>query len=504
MPIHDTYHLAAKALGELRLSDEKGEWTFTHVLRHQRTEGGSTFYLYLSLRPLARKQPAAGETIRSDSVVLYDREDLNKLKERIRECLKYTPVPHTMWQIWTRFKALQAAYEEEDSAYAGMDQDEAKRTLARLHARAIERYSSGEVLNPRSPVQEKYLTTEEHAEAVEAQKVMNGHSFVARADRFGQNGHLSMFGQALQADIEKMQADRDREQRITLERQLREKLEHDVPFRSLVAHALAASQEIRAGSLDTELAHRLFGYTQQLEAYQRVYRQYDELIRSYGLGAYEARRLVQLGRSYQESGELLPVVQAPYERREGQFYFGDIIHDGERVFEVQRVGRQFVYLNKNRRMKKQQLAHFEPADPIAAPQDLNGFLFNEGIRYHNLKWIPNAQHMPIFQVVRLLAEHFQTFHKLIGLLRRKAERLEAAGERHAILVMVKVAQIMNLKEQMVGYRRYAHMDWQRAAYVTAKEELTQRIEELKSVYAKYDMRIPCEADEIIDPVAMSE
>jgi|GEM_PF-5963472 len=334
-------------------TDTKGEWRINHVGRQQL----NSFYTYLSFQPHPDGKLKGNPYGESGHIYFHREVTIQSFKARIKSRTGYTPMKEVLVKLYTYAMQLCEAYFEEDQYFASQDKDDALLEMNRLFDVAIERYRSGDILNPHSRCPfERYLTKGEIETIIDTQKTINGHAF-QEVDHGYLTGHLKQFKKRLADTI--AYEERKREQR-ELEQQRHghlHLLEVDVEFRKLVAHAIAAAQVKQSSSVDHELAQRLFGYTQSLDQYREIFSQYTQLLQQYGIPSYAGKRLVEVGRSYLAKGGMLPVVAPRYERQVGKFYYADRVQMGDRVRYVNRVGRKYLYLDGGSRVTLQTAKH---------------------------------------------------------------------------------------------------------------------------------------------------
>jgi len=394
-------------IGEETFSDAKGTWTIGHVGRARYLpECRHHYTVSIRFRPNLCRLPKASPWGETGSVFMRGCEDAETMKRRIKDAIGYTPSCDVMQHLWRHFVALRDAYEAEDGFYASQDREKSRQLLNDLEDLAVSRFERGEEARPprhrfdvNRPPKLVYLTEMEYRQAVEAQKVLNGHAYVEPFSPIGRSGHLTEFNERIQRRIEAIQRRRDLAEKEEKRRRLRGLLDTDPQFRRLVANAMSAAKESRAGSTEYELAYRYFGYASSLDEYRKINRQFSELMARYGLETYDAGLLVSLGREYLADGEMLPAPAAPYERPEGYFY-QDWICAGNRFYQVTRVGRLYVYVAGDRLLKSEVRPFIWKEPPEV--NSLEAAIYDHLVWLHNAKFVPYAYERDPADVVKVL------------------------------------------------------------------------------------------------------
>lgn len=376
--------------------DQKGTWTMGVVVRTKYHEDRDHLYS-LEMRFLANpiRCPKADRHQVTSRLTLY-RSFEPSLKRAIKGAFGYTPDVRVLRDIWKNFNFHCDQILNEDAAYQNACKEPARATLEQLQLLAVERFKQGERQPQKGRALDLYLTKAELKEATEAQKILNGHAHV-EYDSFG-SGHLHKFNRRVEAEIDQIQKARELQVREDREQRLMALLDVDVDFRRLVAHALAAANEVRAGALGVELANRLFGYARSLADMQATFPVLKTLMGKYSLDAYEGSYLLYLGQKYLDAGGMLPVVQPEHQREEGRFYYDDWIHIGVEVAQVTRVGTRYVYTNKGR-YEKRKARHFEQVTFIPSPDNLATAVMNERLHLHRCRLIPDAHRKPFWEII---------------------------------------------------------------------------------------------------------
>jgi len=394
-------------LGERTVVDSKGSWTISHVCRNRYIpECRHHYTVSIQFKPNLLRIPKASPWGVTGGIFMRGCEDIEMMKRRIKDYVGYTPSADVLDAFWTHFTVLRDAYEAEDAFYAAQDRENADRLLMELENLAVLRFEKGEEkqapkhrFDRNRPPMDVYLTEGEYRLAVEAQKVLNGHAYVEPYSVFGRSGHLADFNERIQTRIDEIKRSREIEARQEKRKRLRGLLDTDPEFRRLVANAMAAAKESRAGKTEYELAFRYFGYVSSLEEYRKVYSQFSELMKQFGLETYETDLLVSLGREYLAEGEMLPVPVAPFERPEGIFY-QDWICTENRFYQVDRVGRLYVYVAGDRFLKREVRPFVWMESP--AVDSLESAIFDHLVWLHNTKFIPYAYELAPAEAVKKL------------------------------------------------------------------------------------------------------
>ncbi len=475
----DAYKCVYEAIGEETFTDRKGAWTAEAVIRktHSDREDVYDFYVRFKADPKAAPKAACPFSHKTLRVFLRSTEGIEQLKHRIRSEAGYTPATATVTKLWDHFWKLHEAYREEDRAYAEADKAAAAAVLDALFEKAVARANAGECFVSEDRLHysrlaiERYLTREEQDEAQEAQKVLNGHAHVEYMSQYGRSGHLVAFNQRIEEEVERLNKIRERVAYQDREQKLMGMLESDVPFRKLVAHAVAASKVRRSKHVEYELAQRLFGYVRNLDEYRKIYRMIDETLRTFELASYEASKLVELGRQYLKEGGMLPAVTAPFERDPNKHYFGDIVHNGRAFYEVAKAGQQYIYLSGGQRLEKKDVFAFEPADPIEQPQTFADFLYNEGVRMHNIQLLPQAYLLSVSELARRLWVQTHRPRELLRIYQTKQEKETAPQKKAAYQRILDELRMIQLGEQIDSLKGLATVGAYKEVYAKASGEL---------------------------------
>lgn len=396
--------------GDVSFRDRKGVWTLGHLIRNKIDSYAHTQYtLYVYFHADLKCLPKADPGPISSFIYVNDNTTPEQLKGRIRGALGYTPEKRTVEDMFSQFTRLRLAYEEEDRYYSSQNKDEAKAILDNILAAAFRRIELQQITpfskyssNRRLPY-EKYLLKDEIAAAVEAQKVLNGHSFEEPLSIIQRTGHLADLNQKIDEKEEEVRRHIKQETDRALTAQLLELLDTDVELRKLVSLVLECYREIRTGDYKIEVGHRLFGYTSDLDEYRdKVCAPLKELLSRYRLPEYDMFKLLSIGDLYIQDGGILPPHNAPFERLPGCFYYGDRVCYGDSTYKVQSVGRIYVYLEKIGKTLKSKVRHLERANYIVDPVTVEDFIFNELARLNNNGLVPEAHLKTIHEAVHIL------------------------------------------------------------------------------------------------------
>lgn len=417
---HNAVDETHKELGEQKITDRKGTWTFHHVSRskHDDRDGRHEYSFYVSHEKLPGMTGEGWGMV--GGIPMYQDDDIEKLKSRIKGRSGYTPDKATLEAMMEHFNKLKDAYAEQDQHYRDSDKEPHKKTVEELYQTALERAKKGEepgteetpYRRSNNKDHEKYLTKAEQEKLREAQKHIRGnsqHDYSADSYNNKVEDYLKTLGgfsarlwhERVQHE-KKLEAERkDKERKDRLAR-----LDTDVDFRKLAAHALDASKEKRSGDSAVELAHRLFGYTQSGEAHREKYGKLRELMEKNGMGGniFDAGELVSLAKEYEKNGGTLPAVTAPHERQAGKLYYGDRVTNGWGASKVSKVGQKYVHVDSgsDREWKKEDTTHHILADKNADASTAEEHAENVMKIFHNHGDVIHGHHMTLESAVRIL------------------------------------------------------------------------------------------------------
>ncbi|MDQ6422623.1 hypothetical protein RB620_24630 [Paenibacillus sp. LHD-117] len=332
---------------ELVLSDRKGVWETSGLFRTKRN-GRLEYQTRLEFKPNA----AAGLQIKSE-IYAYPYYEPDRFKRYIKSAIGYTPSVAVLTEMIQYLETRKDAYLEEDRFYAVQSKEEAKCEIEKIFQDAFSRFSSNRSFEThardlKQKTFEQLVSKEEAVKLREAYKVLNSSSYVDDTD-------LEPFRKRLMDAVCEAKKARELNDERERNKWLMESMEHDVQLRRLVSHALgenATKKEVGYWGNSTELGYRLFGYAQNLTDKRKVVGQLDALFQEYRLKTYEANVLVKIGKEYVLKGGQLPIVEAPYERRQGEYYYGDTVYLNGKGRDVEQVGRIYLYLSGGFRVSK--------------------------------------------------------------------------------------------------------------------------------------------------------
>lgn len=463
---------------------KKGSWRIYHI-RRELAAAHFRYIIRMQFSPSKDRLPKAAR----EGTILFDfyafgGENVQLLKRKIKSCSGYTPEDHVLEEIKQNIDKLLEAYQEEDTYYSSLCTSEASRVLNQLFELGLARYKRGEIFPPYSEryarsqlAIDKVLSPVEIEQANEAQKVINGHSHIEPRTYQTRTGHLSSLNERLETAMDMWDREQKRLAEETRRAELLGALETDVRLRKLVAVCMDVEKEIRTSRQEVEGAHRMFGYTFNLEDYRAVFREFDKLMKEYGLDTYQVRELQEIGRKYITSGGMLPPSTTPYERVEGKFYYADRVHNGFDTFEVKSVGRKYLYTNKGRFLKSS-LRHFVTVLPNPDPRSIQDYISNELISLHRSTTVPDAHFKALEEVIVSLSKQLK-----FRIERRYEYLLEKAGppeEHKAISIFRNALNYMNLKERASLLKSLAAFSNQ-----PSTEPLLKQIEEMEQELMPY-------------------
>ncbi|BFH18266.1 hypothetical protein J6TS7_53420 [Paenibacillus dendritiformis] len=349
----DAHNQEYQLMGEKTFLDWKGKWKISHVSRTARDRYSICLFFWPNSKAGLKETWFSG-----GSVFSKDDTGINEFKKYIKNNTRYTPTKNVLNQLYEHFDLLRNAYLEEDYFYASQDKSKAIEALEGYFQMALQRYIQKEILpklyrSHRQTNYEKYLTPEEQKGVTEAFKILNGHAYVEPDDTgYWGKGHTRDFRRKLDDEIQKLEDKRKEEEYQVKRKRHMSLLDTDTDFRRFVAHAMAAAKEKRSRD-EVELAHRLYGYTKDLDAYRKVYQQLSQMMKKFGLETFHARYLVELGYEYITNGGMLPVVAPEHERNKEDLYFDDYVTYGQLHRRVTRVGRKYIYVDGGYRWEKE-------------------------------------------------------------------------------------------------------------------------------------------------------
>ncbi|MEN1990295.1 hypothetical protein [Paenibacillus hubeiensis] len=465
--------------------DRKGTWRPGHLTRTIHTPGAEPKYiLSLWFTPNLKVLPKvkySGEMVYN--VHYVEGIGLSRLKSWIKTAVGYVPEQTTVIGLLRYIEGLINAYRDEDSFYANQDQAAAAEVLNKLTQVAVQRLKVNEIIhenkhNRSQPMYITYLTDEEINWATEAQKVMNGHSYVEPFTSIGQQGHLYEFNNRLETIGRRW----EEEQRAIQDEQLNEKLlnllEVDVVLRRLVASALEVKKEKYNTDYEVELVHRLYGYTHRFEHYRSKLEPFYNLLESYGIQRHDSRKLLVVGERYVAAEGMLPPAGKTFEREEGTIYYGDRVHDGTSFFQVESVGHKYVYMRYGEKRLRRSVRHALKVMLLPDPKSLEEFLFNEKAQLHNGSIIPEAHSLDLGTLISKLNQVPNM--SLLNLQKRLAKRKDQVSGHHkqAILVLLEGIELVQLRTRAQYVRGLAQVSHQDPA-------IFERLDELESKFRIY-------------------
>lgn len=470
--------------GDTVITDSKGTWTAGQVGRYAYDPNGlSKYSMSLYFQADLNRLPKASPYPITVSIYLYHTSTKTQLKDWIKSYIGYVPEKHTISEIWNHFSRLRNAYDEEDEYYSRADREHAEAQLDHLYSVAVDRIHQEEQVISESErfyrnrmTYEKYLTKEEQSVAEEAQKILNGHSYVEPMSSTARTGHLMELNKRLNDAVRAYHHRKAMQREESLKNRLLTALDTDVVLRRAVAVVLECKKEIRTSDYLTEFGHRMFGYTSSLDEYRsNVFPKVESFSASYGMESIELRYLVAVGEQYLENGGMLPPAHADHERNPEKFYFNDYVHNGHLVRKIRRVGRRYLYFDGGYTGVKSEYMHFEKA-PYKEPVTLEDSIYNEMARLHNIRYIPNAHLLPFEDVLKILSTRKQGFQPVRIMYRNKALKEPNPFKRNAYETIFAGLECLYLAEQMENLKALSYVSKQ-ASLEQLREEFN-RIREL--------------------------
>jgi len=347
-------------------SDRKGIWSVLAVHRDDYRKGPAVKIL-MEFIP----SPDAGlKASRSQCgyIFLKPGTDQRWFSGCVAHKLGYTPTPKANSALFSYITGEIQRLQNEDACYAGEDRQAAVKAQADLMTTAAQRVLAGEA-PPGRPVTTDpwsirtlmiWLTDDERDTAIRWQKVLNGHGAE-------DNEHLRPFAEQLRSAIKWAELEKARREREERRVRLIRLMDTDPDFRRFVAH-YAGARGTACGSVEYELLYRLFGYCRDLDEYQERRPKLVHLLAAYGLQHDQIGELDQLTAL---EWDCLPVVVVPFDRKAGEFYYGDRVRyrraplPGEHYtsYVVNKSTRDYLYLSSGAgRVEKTACVHVALVD----------------------------------------------------------------------------------------------------------------------------------------------
>lgn len=457
--------------------DQKGIWKSGYIMRKTFGTSSSAFEIRITFFPNLVRLPAANPYGYDSLIFMRENDDIGTLKKRIKSYIGYTPDKETIYFVWNRFQHFKAAYAEEDAFYSGQDKTMAQLHLQELTKLVIARFEAGEEIEDNSrwktskPIMERYLSNKEIESATEAQKVLNGNSYVEPLNQSGKVGHLFSFNKSIDDQCTQLNHMKEQEDKRLREQWHQELLETNVAFRRLVALVLHAKKDIRAYTLDKAVAQAIFGYCRSLNEYRdRVYPHYQDLMKVFRLDTYDANKLWSLGNDYVNEGGMLPVpIETEHTREEGQIYYGDYVHDGLVGYEVETVALKYVY-TRNGKLLKRSVRHFEYIPLIENPLTVDDYLQNERINLNNYRSIPNAHERSMNEIIQILWSKRVKYKRRECIYKKRASEETNLLKKEALQYFMYGLRALDLRDQMDTLKSL-HTLTNQESYNRAQQEL---------------------------------
>lgn len=444
-----TYASVANQINSTNYIGVKGSWTITHVERNPYLND-FRYSICMSFIPNEDRLPKAGKDPILFRIYFLNSHSDKQLKVAMKSCSGYTPEPHIVSDVMQHILKIIELFSDEDSYYASQCKTKAADILEDLYLTAINRYKNDEMFPPRSeryansqlPI-EKVLTADEIEVANEAQKVLNGHAYLEAYSYSFQTGHLKKINSDLRDFMWSWDRLKIRTAKANNQLSLKEALDTDIQLRRLVAVALNVVGEIRTSKAYIEISHRMFGYTTNLNDYRNVFSSFSDLMKEYGLETYEVDTLQHIGTDYLAAEGMLPSYRTDHEREEGKFYYGDRVHDGLNFFDIERVGKKFIYTN-NQKVLKSKIQHLSHVTAIQNPLTVKDHIQNELIALHRSFCIPEA-HLKQFEevIIQLKLKSQKTFSKRFDYRLHNASSEE---QKEAYRVFLNSLEYLRLQE----------------------------------------------------------
>ncbi|MFB8378111.1 hypothetical protein [Paenibacillus taichungensis] len=480
----DAYEQTYQQIKDKPIQDRKGIWQPDYLLRIM-AHGGSPIRFKLTLYFTANLSviPKASPDRNVYHIHVFEDMAIEQLKRWIKSDVGYVPETTTLYAIRDYIQNLTRAYEEQDRYYSLQDKAPAQDLLKQYLNKALQRMKNNELSYDGRHVQgmpayQQYLTKEEQAQVAEAQMIMNGHSYIEGYSGIGKQGHLYEFNDQLKTKYSAWES----ENRRSMERLQRDRLlgllDTDVDLRRIVSLSLSIDREIRTTSLEIELVHRLYGFTQRHDQYREEWERLQLVLDTYGIERHNSMLLQHIGRLYISRDGMLPPAVSTFERDAGMFYYGDRVHNGYQHFRVESVGQKYLHLDRIPRELKSNLRHFEYSTYIENPSGLEEFINIEKSRLNNIFVIPDAHKMKFGEVLRRLKMlPIYSFNKI-----RKQYADDAAiavgYKKQALLAFAEGLELFTLHERIDYLKTLSHYVQQDSV-----ERAQHRMSELQEKYS---------------------
>lgn len=402
---HDAYQQTYDSTGDREFRDQKGTWTVSEVKHDNKRHGHTLYSGYVKFKPDENAGLKMDSWGKSNQAYFDDETDAESFKSKLKNAIGYTPSKQVVEQMWAHFAALRAARQEEDRHYAQGDKKKAQETLDKLTQKAVDRYKDGKYTLDeeyrtrgyyRGQSHKHHLTQDELHQAGEAQKYINGHSFVNLDDSMHSSaGHLAGLRDRVQAGINEIDAHRKAEEARKKDEHVDKMMENNPAFRKLVAHYAAAEKRGNSKDPETELVHRLYGYTNNYDKWRDNLQNLMDTLEGFGLDRFDTRKL---GRMAEKHADNLPAVTPAFERQEGKFYYGDVVHNGRTTMEITKVGQKYLYGRNNVEWEKSKATPFRRKDYLKDPQTTDEHTEQLMRLLHNSGRVVHADHKNIEHV----------------------------------------------------------------------------------------------------------
>lgn len=451
---------------EIIFKDRKGTWKAGFVWRNMKNSKHIHFEIQLAFIPNLERLPCADPAGYSDLVFMRQDDDILRLKKRIKSYIGYTPDKETIYVIWDRLGDYKKHYAEEDRFYASCDKEAAKLIMKGLIETATGRFQAGKEIEILTDTQmERFLTRSEIEEASEAQKVLNGFSYVDA------NTHLQTFNQTIDNECTWLKNLKEKEEELKRKDWHQELLETNVAFRRFVALVLHAKKEIRSNNLEHEVAQSLFGYCSSFYDYRdHVLPHFRDLMSLYRLQTYEIHKLLVLGNEYVQEGGILPIPMVASFRVEGKFYYGDYIHDGIDGYVIESVRLKYVY-TKHKQLLKTSVKYYEYIPYIENPTSTEEHLQNERIQLNNFRSIPNAHLLSLDEIIHRISSKRKTYRRLPCPYAKRIENERDPLKREALQYLSDGLRVIELRKQLNNLKPPLHTQSIQESYNRVFQEL---------------------------------
>lgn len=327
--------------------DFKGVWKIDHLTYDSFQRGEMRYLIRIELSPSSNKK----QEYRHPYGYIYKDQSLTDIKSTIKYLTGYTPSPSTLEAMTLHFRDMLKARIEEDLFYAASDKEPAKRTLEQLKHLILSRYEQNNVIQQETPwnrnieTWKKYTTEEEQKQAIEAQQILNGYSYVDPNTAY-HGGHMALFWKDLHKDIQVIEANRRKEKALKERQYLQSLLDLQPKIRRLVSLWKHCRSYYNGNTNEVEVVHRLYGYTKNAEQYYQKFGLFrEEYLKPFNIDSWDLPHLSALV----QKDDHLPPVPNTFVRKDSWHYGDRMLVDG-RVEYVTRVGTKYLHYRGGKRI----------------------------------------------------------------------------------------------------------------------------------------------------------